>query len=310
MTSRRRKHSADLDTRVKETHLLYTIRGDPSSDYVAPVSKLLRSPIHDVQRSAWQGGRRSAEKRKLVDRDRKTSITLTRPLEPPSPTDDPILLVSSSNKRRRNIHIDDRTDRDLSSFHHGTSLGPAGCLRHGCGVDSAAFTDAPISATGDMESPLTSRTGSIAHDESANSTALIGISTLSTLTASPVTKEADGVTTMLVDTKSDPPTPGSRARSAAWGVWGSPWPRRGPDGREGSFRMDGRRLFATELDDSTHATTPGVQDNVEEVTYKGPFDFDFDFELSPAAPHIHSDSHLSTYIRYDARFDFNFQSQP
>ncbi|KAJ7893623.1 hypothetical protein B0H14DRAFT_3427283 [Mycena olivaceomarginata] len=32
MTSRRRRHSADLDTRVKDTHLLYTIRGDPSSE--------------------------------------------------------------------------------------------------------------------------------------------------------------------------------------------------------------------------------------------------------------------------------------
>ncbi|KAJ7923679.1 hypothetical protein B0H13DRAFT_2316217 [Mycena leptocephala] len=272
MTSRRRKHSADLDTRVKETHLLYTIRGDPSSDYVAPVSKLLRSRIHDVQRSAWKGGRRSAEKRKLVDRDRKTSITLTRPLEPPSPTDDPILLVSSSNKRRRNIHIDDRTDRELSSFHH----------------------DAPISVTGDMESPLTSRTGSIAHDGSANSTALIGISTLSTLTASPVTKEADVVHVA---------PPGESGAARGHGV--------ALTDEKGVFGWMGG---ASSLQNWMIRPTPGVQDNVEEVTYKGPFDFDFDFdfdfELSPAAPHIHSDSHLSTYIRYDARFDFNFQSQP
>ncbi|KAJ7838058.1 hypothetical protein B0H14DRAFT_3459674 [Mycena olivaceomarginata] len=50
----------------------------------------------------------------------------------------------------------------------------------------------------------------------------------------------------LTTTKRDPPTPHTAARTAQWGVLGSPWPGRGlldSDG-EGSFCMDGRSLRA------------------------------------------------------------------
>ncbi|KAJ7842108.1 hypothetical protein B0H14DRAFT_3140020 [Mycena olivaceomarginata] len=198
MSTREPRNSADLDARVrKSTRVPHTTQDDPALAFVA-THKLLGSPIqvqpHDSVRRVgkWDGKRRLAH---------RTSIALDRPLSPPSPTDDPLLLVSFPPEERYPL----------------------------------VYSGCPRSQT---------------H-----------------------------------------PTPDSRERRAAWGVWGSPWPGRGPEGREGSFRMDGRRLFAAELEGSTDQTTPAAQDNTEDVE-----------------SYTENDLHLFTYMAYDARFDFNFHS--
>ncbi|KAJ6454662.1 hypothetical protein C8R45DRAFT_1189305 [Mycena sanguinolenta] len=65
------------------------------------------------------------------------------------------------------------------------------------------------------------------------------------------------VNDFLHPTKPDPPTPRTLARAEAWGVWGSPWPGRGPHDGESSFRMDG---LGRERDQSVRAwgTAPPV----------------------------------------------------
>ncbi|KAJ7796198.1 hypothetical protein B0H13DRAFT_2392749 [Mycena leptocephala] len=205
-----------------------TTQDDPALAFVA--TKLLGSPIQ-LEVHAQDSVRRVGKWAGKLRLAHRTSIALDRPLSPPSPTDDPLLLVSFPPNGRY----------------------------------SYANSDP----------------------------ALLEIPRPSTWTALPATKDADIVRMMQVPTKSDPPTPDSRERRAAWGVWGSPWPGRGPEGREGSFRMDGRRLFATELEESTDQTTPGAQDNTEDVE---------------SSTNTANDFHLFTYMAYDARFDFNFHS--
>ncbi|KAF8217821.1 hypothetical protein K438DRAFT_1952682 [Mycena galopus ATCC 62051] len=63
------------------------------------------------------------------------------------------------------------------------------------------------------------------------------------------------VSDFFARTKPDPPTPRTRARAEEWGVWGSPWPGRGPNDSEGSFRMDGRGLRAGVLPAAATTTT-------------------------------------------------------
>ncbi|KAJ7874009.1 hypothetical protein B0H14DRAFT_3131107 [Mycena olivaceomarginata] len=240
MSTREPRNSADLDARVrKSSRVPHTTQDDPALAFVA-THKLLGSPIqvqpHDSARRVgkWDGKRRLAH---------RTSIALDRPLSPPSPTDDPLLLVSFPPEER--------------------------------------YPYEPTTAVPGDIWPST-------HVELANSDPALEVPRPSTWTALPVTKDTD---IMQVPTKSDPPTPDSRERRAAWGVWGSPWPGRGPEGREGSFRMDGRRLFAAELERSTDQTAPAARDNTEDVE-----------------SYTENDLHLFTYMAYDARFDFNFHS--
>ncbi|KAF7318265.1 hypothetical protein HMN09_00335000 [Mycena chlorophos] len=77
------------------------------------------------------------------------------------------------------------------------------------------------------------------------------------------TNANESYTTVLRSTKLDPPTPETKARSDAWGIWGSPYPGRGRglDGdSNGSFRMDGGFRRGRLLGDMSEEQGPSVDD--------------------------------------------------
>ncbi|KAJ7098383.1 hypothetical protein C8R44DRAFT_889004 [Mycena epipterygia] len=186
-------------------------------------------------------------------------IDLARPMTPPSPTDDPLLLLPSSSPikrvgRKSTAQYDDSSDADYAPFDWTAGLpqdtadaptsdsmdldapasfdGPAPGLDVGGGWDSDSDDEGELPAAV-LPSMSTSAPASVLPSTSATATTPNPSAPPTTATAT-----ATGpYTTLLRPTKADPPTPGTKARADAWGVWGSPFPGCG----EGSFRMDGRR---------------------------------------------------------------------
>ncbi|KAJ7483042.1 hypothetical protein B0H11DRAFT_2021017 [Mycena galericulata] len=91
MSTRGPRNSADLDAGVqKGTRVPHTTQDDPALAFVA-THKLLGSPIQVQAQDSVRRVGKWAGKRRLAHR---TSIALDRPLSPPSPTGDPLLIVS------------------------------------------------------------------------------------------------------------------------------------------------------------------------------------------------------------------------
>ncbi|KAJ6590391.1 hypothetical protein DFH09DRAFT_1358649 [Mycena vulgaris] len=209
-------------------------------------------------------------------------IDLARPMTPPSPTDDPLLLVASSSpiKRGRGVsdspqypepssdaayapfdwtaglqEADDRTSDSMDLDPPASFDGP-GPLDVSGGWDDSddSDDDLPPSVPAITFPPSTSTSAAIPASTSTATTSTL-LHNATTLPSTPTrasprrptpthththTRTATGPYTALVlPTKADPPTPRTRARADAWGVWGSPFP--GAAVGEGSFRMDGRR---------------------------------------------------------------------
>ncbi|KAJ6461972.1 hypothetical protein DFH09DRAFT_1382854 [Mycena vulgaris] len=206
-------------------------------------------------------------------------IDLARPMTPPSPTDDPLLLVASSSpiKRGRGVsdspqypepssdaaytpfdwtaglqEADDRTSDSMDLDPPASFDGP-GPLDISGGWDDSDDSDDDLPPPAITFPPSTSTSAAIptsTYTATATTSTLLHNAT-TTLPSTPTrptsththTRTATGPYTALVlPTKADPPTPRTRARADAWGVWGSPFP--GAAVGEGSFRMDGRRRGA------------------------------------------------------------------
>ncbi|KAJ7201638.1 hypothetical protein GGX14DRAFT_464486 [Mycena pura] len=229
-------------------------------------------------------------------------IDLTRPMTPPSPTDDPLLLVASSSPIKRNRpSVISKDDEHCNINPAGSSSDPAfvpfdwtvginvdsqGAFCHkiyysAAHVSCADYTtsdsmdldppesfDGPLPLQGNAPGWDSDDDDDIAADEgelpaaSHLSTRIeplqptclslpspaffpsISPASIPLPTTPPRIRRTSSATgpysTLLFPTKLDPPTPSTKARAEAWGVWGSPYPGRGIDG-DGSFRMDGRR---------------------------------------------------------------------
>ncbi|KAK7059613.1 hypothetical protein R3P38DRAFT_2597717 [Favolaschia claudopus] len=233
-------------------------------------------------------------------------IDLARPMTPPSPTDDPLLLLPSSSpikarssrsspsatssnaspqEQQRSSDADyapidwtadndadidppttDSMDLDLPASFDGPlpSIISTAPPLTASWADSDTDTDddagmLPISAPTATRPfvPTLSFTSAASLPDATPTRASIPLvfnntyaspTRARTTTPPPATPQqsyTQEVTTVYtLPTKPDPPTPHTKARADKWGVWGSPWPGRGPsEAGEGSFRMDGRSLL-------------------------------------------------------------------
>ncbi|KAJ7637012.1 hypothetical protein FB45DRAFT_907997 [Roridomyces roridus] len=181
-------------------------------------------------------------------------IDLSRPMTPPSPTDDPLLLsptplASSSSPCRRFVPLPDNDDR-----HTTDSMD----------LDISESFDEPQPGAGGSDFSDSDSEGELPNNPTAAH--VTPPRRVDSAVRTPPRRcqyspqEEDFVTNSTVRTKPDPPTPNTAARAAAWGVWGSPYPGRGPEGEGGSFRMDGRRRTSGESNS---------------LVARGAFDFDF-----------------------------------
>ncbi|CAK5272870.1 unnamed protein product [Mycena citricolor] len=203
-------------------------------------------------------------------------IDLTRPVTPPSPSDDPILLVGSSSPAKRGRRsLPPSSDGPYNPFDWTAIVdldAPDVPSTDSMDLDSPESFDgaAPLNGPsaewdsddddGDIPEPM--KTPPVVHTTPADTTTTTRKTTTppcslpfthvyTTSLAAPTTpppksKTPPGTATgsfssLLLRTKADPPTPRTKARAERWGVWGSPYPGRGPEEEgEGSFRMDGR----------------------------------------------------------------------
>ncbi|KAJ7154787.1 hypothetical protein C8R46DRAFT_1227601 [Mycena filopes] len=214
-----------------------------------------------------------------VKKEPLPAIDLDRPMTPPSPTDDPLLLLPSSSpvKRRPNgyeepssdaayapidwtagldiVHDDDRSSDSMDLDAPASFDGPLPVSFVG-GVGGEWDSDdddaddglplAPAFSAAPAPPPQTTTTAA-----TDSHPIMSFISTLprpipappTTRTTTTTTPPSYTYTTLVQPTKPDPPTPRTLARAEAWGVWGSPFPGRGEAG-DGSFRMDGRKRGA------------------------------------------------------------------
>ncbi|KAJ7815207.1 hypothetical protein B0H13DRAFT_2381208 [Mycena leptocephala] len=159
---------------------------------------------------------------------RQLPVFLFTPATPPSPSDDPLLLVSSSYTNTPGFGLFRETERRSPN----RDLLPAPIIesthiarRISSNPPASAGDHSPRSAPG---APPPSMAMRFPLNPPANTEE----------------EEADPPM-MLVPIKEDPPTPRTHARTSAWGIWGSPWPGRGRFGANGIFRMDGRRPSTT-----------------------------------------------------------------
>ncbi|KAJ7805978.1 hypothetical protein B0H14DRAFT_3769123 [Mycena olivaceomarginata] len=217
---------------------------DPTPQFT-PTPKFTRrtspcSPYTDDD-SVRKGRGATAQEETLI---RPSIHTLARPMTPPSPPDDPLLLVFPSPTKRK-AHVDYQlSDGSASSVYNSHS-------------------PVKISVLVPVRTTLIARANPPLHQTPPQPAS--DLHTFAKL------DELDSATT-LVRTKSDPGSPPSEARAAAWGVWGSPWPGRGPNGIDSIFRMDGRRLFVDIPEAAGRGNLRGS---------KGPFDFDSDSGEAP-----------------------------
>ncbi|KAJ7726035.1 hypothetical protein DFH07DRAFT_1001928 [Mycena maculata] len=248
---------------------------EPPSDVFTPPREVLL-PLSSTSKSTKSKAKptvvRATTPLRLVVSVKKElpPINLSTPMPPPSPTDDPLLLVNSSPirpraSRNRNRDNDNSYTHDDLPHTSDADYPPFDWTR---GMDVATHEDAPTTDSMDLDAPasfdgplpatLSFGGGGGAWDSdsddedelptaalpttNATSTVLPTTSAPNTETSTPPPgREVDIAHDTTRPTKPDPPTPNTQARAAAWGIWGSPWPGRGPFEEEGSFRMDGRR---------------------------------------------------------------------
>ncbi|KAJ7138489.1 hypothetical protein C8R43DRAFT_605902 [Mycena crocata] len=242
-------------------------------------------------------------------------IDLERPMTPPSPTDDPLLLVASSSPIKRNrdirtkntINYDQEDEQEiepeLDNHNNYTNTSSdaayapfdwtAGLPQHddassdSMDLDAPASFDGPLPGEGgwdsddDDEGELPSSAGVCAAPNATFAPAPAAVPSAPapsipiaaesppehirhTRTPSASASATGPYTTLVLPTKPDPPTPGTKARADAWGVWGSPFPGRGAEG-EGSFRMDGRRAGASFAEFGAAAAAPVTSSNANET---------------------------------------------
>ncbi|KII84684.1 hypothetical protein PLICRDRAFT_179487 [Plicaturopsis crispa FD-325 SS-3] len=208
---------------------------EPPSEHFTPPREVLITPRATKSTRRRSGGARpssggSAKKVLRVSVKREPPhIDLSRPMPPPSPTDDPLLLSGPPAKPRR-FHAKAR------SAHVEHASPPALNFSVAPSTDDFSMAD----ATGDDILPLFDLSGAVPHSRGGWSSSEHSHSDDS---AEEGTGEYTGRFRMMqVPTKVDPPTSGTRGRMDAWGRPVSPFPAvvRGKKGMGMGKKGEGR----------------------------------------------------------------------
>ncbi|KAF7348479.1 hypothetical protein MVEN_01365200 [Mycena venus] len=155
--------------------------------------------------------------------------------------DEGVLPTTSTTHTRQGLTVEPSFTETTPTHTRPMATQPSSAYAH------TRATTVPPTPSFAFTSPL-SRTRSLSGSSTSTSTST-SLATPTTHATTPRTNTAatpateDVVQDATLPTKPDPPTPRTQARMERWGVWGSPWPGRGPlEEGEGSFRMDGRSL--------------------------------------------------------------------